>query len=488
MFRRLFQKRLRKQEIDEEFEAHLALESKLLQERGLSREQADFRAHRSFGNKSLLAEDTREAWVWGWFDRLSQDLRYAARTLLRNRAFTPAAVLSIALGIGAGTAVYSIADTIFLRPLPYKDPGRLMWVAIHFQKMRMEFLGSPEYVTWRRDNDVFQSLAATQASPGETMLLNGENAVEVHNARVSANFLETLGIRPAIGRDFDKSEELPNGPKAILLTDGLWQRRYHRNIHVVGESIRMDGQQYTVIGVLPRSFQFPMDVKLDVLTTLPVSPTASWHDRSVSTWAVYGRLKPGVSMTQARANLQAVVRAEQVKHATKFSRWNSTRVRTAAATSGRERTRAALGSDRRRYMPSAYRVCQCIESVAGAVVCPFRRVCHPCGYWRWTGASGTATAYRGSTANANGLHVRHAACIWNPPRVRSLCEQRIAPHERGDRRWARVHNRGHRVSLRDTPLCRLTLAAGWTARISRGRFSDPNARGLCLAIASLSEY
>lgn len=307
MFRDLFQKRLRKREIEEEFEAHLALESKILEERGLSREEAHFRARRSFGNRSLLAEETREAWIWLWLDRLSQDLRYAIRTLLHNRAFTLAAVLSIALGIGAGTAVYSIADTVFLRPLPYRNPEQLMWVAIHFEKMRMEFLGSPEYVAWRRDNNVFQSLAATQRSPGDTMLLNGENATEVHYARVSANFLRTLGIGPAIGRDFKESEELPNGPKAVLLTDHLWQEHFHRNAGVLGTSMRMDGQPYTVIGILPRYFQFPMDIKLDVLTTLPISPNATWQDRSVSTWAAYGRLKPGVSMPQARAALAVLV-------------------------------------------------------------------------------------------------------------------------------------------------------------------------------------
>ena len=236
-----------------------------------------------------------------------------------NRAFTFAAVLSIALGIGAGTAVYSIADTVFLRPLPYQNPEQLMWVAIHFQKMQMEFLGSPEYVAWRRDNDVFQSLAATQASPGETMLLNGENAAEVHNARVSANFLRTLGIRPAIGRDFKESEELPNGPKAVLLTDHLWQEHFHRDAGVVGKSFEMDGQPYTVIGILPRAFQFPMDIKLDVLTTLPVSPTASWHDRSVSTWAVYGQAQTRRQHGPGASRSRGVIRKKQGGHATAIS-------------------------------------------------------------------------------------------------------------------------------------------------------------------------
>lgn len=296
---------MRKQEINEEFEVHLALESKVLEERGLSREEAESIARRTFGNKSLLAEQTREAWVWSWFDRLSQDLRYAARTLLHHRAFTLAAILSIALGIGAGTAVYSIADTVFLRPLPYKNPDRLMWVSIHFTRMKMEFLGSPEYVAWRRDNHVFENLAATQASPGRTMLLNNTNPAEVHIEGVSSNFLRTFGIRPTLGRDFKESEELPNGPKAVLLTDRLWREHFDGDAGVVGKSIQMDGQPYTVIGILPRGFQFPMDIKLDVLTTLPVSPTASWHDRSgVATWAAYGRLKPGISMTQATAALE----------------------------------------------------------------------------------------------------------------------------------------------------------------------------------------
>ena len=308
MFRHLFRKWLPKQQIDEEFEAHVALETQVLEERGLDRRQAELQARRSFGNRSRLKEETREAWVWSSLERLWQDLRYAARTLRRNSAFTPAAVLSIALGIGAGTAVYSIADTVFLRPLPYAHPEQLTWVAVQYSpKMGMEFLGSPEYVAWRRDNHVFQSLAATQASGGETMLLNGENAAEVRNVRVSANFLKALGTRPALGRDFKVSEELPNGRKSVLLSDRVWRQRFDGSAEILGKIIRMDGQPYTVIGILKRSFVFPMDVKIDVLTTLPVSPTASWQDRSVSTWAAYGRLEPGESMTKARAALEQLL-------------------------------------------------------------------------------------------------------------------------------------------------------------------------------------
>src|SRR5581483_8325966 len=110
----------------------------------------------------------------------------------------------------------------------------------------------------------FQSMAATQVHGGQTMLLNGEHAVEVRDARVSANFLRTFGIRPAIGRDFKDAEELPDGPKAVLLTTRFWREHFHGDTCVAGKSVEMDGQPYTVIGVLPRDFEFPMDLRLDV--------------------------------------------------------------------------------------------------------------------------------------------------------------------------------------------------------------------------------
>ncbi len=129
-------------------------------------------------------------------------------------------------------------------------------------------------------------------------------AFTVHAVRVSSNFLKTFGARPELGRDFTQGEELPNGPKAVLISDHLWRNRFHANASLIGHSITLDGQSYTVAGVLPASFVYPMDVRVDVMTTLPVSPTASHHDRFMATWAVYGRLKPGVTIAQARADLE----------------------------------------------------------------------------------------------------------------------------------------------------------------------------------------
>jgi predicted permease len=304
MFGRMFRKKSFELDLDEELEAHLEIEARLLMERGLSPEAAMLKARRTFGNRTQIAESTREAWGWEWLDRLLQDLRYAARTLRHSPAFTIAAVLSLGLGIGGSTAVFSIADSVFLRPLPYPHPEQLAWVANKFPGMDTEFLASPDYVAWRRDNRVFQQLAATQARGGETMLLNGSDPAEVHVVKVSSNFLQTLQVRLALGRDFTADEELPDGPKAVLLSNKLWRRRFGAKATAVGRSLMMDGQQYTIAGVLPATFVFPMDVNVDIMTTLPVSPTASHHDILMMTWAVYGRLKDGVTITQARSDLQ----------------------------------------------------------------------------------------------------------------------------------------------------------------------------------------
>jgi putative ABC transport system permease protein len=304
MFGRIFRRKSLDRDLDEELQAHLDIEARLLTERGVARESALKQARRSFGNRTQVSESAREAWGWGWLDRLFQDLRYAARSLRHSPSFTIAAILSLTLGIGAGTAVFSIADTVFLRPLPYSHPDRLVWVATRFPSIGAEFLASPDYVAWRRDNTVFQQMAATQAHGGQTMLLNGSEPAEVNDVRVSANFLGTLGVRPVIGRDFTREEELPNGPKAVLLSNQLWRHRFGAKQDIAGRSVILDGQSYTVAGVLPASFVFPMDMKVDVMTTLPVSPTASHHDISMMTWAVYGRLKKGVTIALARADLQ----------------------------------------------------------------------------------------------------------------------------------------------------------------------------------------
>ena len=309
-WRRLFRKRDLPGDLADELDAHLAIEARQLMERGLSSRDAETRAQQGFGNRTLTAETLYESWGFRWLDRLGQDLRYAFRSLRQRPSFAVAAVLSLALGIGATTAVFAITDTILLRPLPYPEGDRLLWVAVHFPGNR-EFLASPDYVAWRRDNEVFSDLAAAQANGGQPMLLNGNPAQEVDNIRVSSNFLAALGVSPMLGRNFSPAEEMPDGPRVVLLSARLWRTRFAGKASVVGQPILLDGQSYSVVGVLPQTFQFPMDVPVDLLTPLPVSPTASHHDRTMMAWAAYGRLKPGATIAAARADLEKLFSASK---------------------------------------------------------------------------------------------------------------------------------------------------------------------------------
>jgi putative ABC transport system permease protein len=320
---RLLKKQATDADLEEELHAHLAIETKQLMERGMSREHAEREARRLFGNPARVMEVTREIRGYGGLARLWQDVRYAARVLRRAPAFTVAAVLSLALGIGATTAIFSIADTIFLRPLPYADARQLVWVAIRDPSIELEFLPSPDYVAWRRNNRVFQNLAATQASLSSTMLLGGSEPAEVHAGRVSANFLDTFAVTPALGRTFRPDEELPNGAKAVVLTNQFWRDRFQCRAGVVGSTITLDGLSYAVIGVLPRSFIYPVDAKIDLLTTLPVSPSASHRDRSMFTWAVFGQIKRGVTMAQARADVDILYAASKQDDPQMFRAFNT---------------------------------------------------------------------------------------------------------------------------------------------------------------------
>jgi predicted permease len=296
-------------DLDDELRSHIEMETaRLMEERGLTREAAELEARRAFGSPALVAEVTREMHGFRWLRTFLQDLRYGARTLRQSPGFTIAAVFSLALGIGASTAVFSIADTVFLRPLPYPAPERLMWVGIRFSNIKTESLDSPDYLMWRRDNTVFEGLAAYATNGG--MVLRSPEPAEVIFASVSFNFLRTLGVVPALGREFLPQEELPNGPKAVILTDRCWRTHFHSDPGVLSRVITMDGQPYTVVGVLPASFVFPTDAKIDVLTTASLSP-ATHHGVSISEWRVYGRLKPGVTLAQARAKVQTLFQASK---------------------------------------------------------------------------------------------------------------------------------------------------------------------------------
>jgi len=198
---------------------------------------------------------------------------------------------------------------VYLRPLPYRAPQELMFVAMRM--FGLEMVLSPDYAAWRRDRSAFAELAAMQYHGGNAATLGEREPVEVRTTRVSYNFVPTLGWQPALGRNFDPQEELPNAPRTALLTDALWRKQFRARPEIVGQNIVLDGVTYQVIGVLPTAFVMPMEVATDILTPLPVSPTASHHDRGMATWTVIGRLRAGVTEAQALANLKTLFAASK---------------------------------------------------------------------------------------------------------------------------------------------------------------------------------
>ncbi len=306
---RIFGGRKREVELDEELQSHLDIEAARLEAEGSAKEEAAMQARQGFGSRALVAEQTRDSWGARWLTGVRQDFEYALRSGRRTPAFGAAVTLSLALGIGAATVIFSVADTVYLRPLPYPAPNELMFVAMRI--FRLEMVLSPDYVAWRRDHSAFLHLAAMQFHGGNPATLGDKDPVEVHVTRVSYNFITTLGVQPAMGRNFEQSEELPNGPRTALLSDALWRNHFHSRPDIVGQNIVLDGVTYQAIGVLPRSFVMPMEVQADILTPLPVLPTISHHDRGLATWTVIGRLRPGVTRAQAFANLTALFAASK---------------------------------------------------------------------------------------------------------------------------------------------------------------------------------
>ncbi|HWB86786.1 MAG TPA: ABC transporter permease, partial [Bryobacteraceae bacterium] len=306
---RIFGGRKREAELAEELQAHIDIEAARLEAEGLSKEEAATEARHAFGSRALVAEQTRDSWGARWLTGVRQDLEYAWRSALRTPLFGAAMVLSLALGIGATTTIFSLADVVYFRPLPYPRPAELMFVAMRM--FRLEMVLSPDYVAWRRDHSAFLELAAMQYHGGNPATLNDQDPVEVRVTRVSYNFITTLGVPPAMGRNFEQSGELPNAPKAAILTDALWRTHFHSRADIVGRDIVLDGVSYKVIGVLPRSFIMPLEVRTDILTALPVEPAISHHDRGLATWTVIGRLRPGVTQAQALANLRLLFAASK---------------------------------------------------------------------------------------------------------------------------------------------------------------------------------
>ena len=244
-------------------------------------------------------------------DSLLRDLRYALRTLRKTPGFTFFAVLTLALGIGATSTIFSVVNTVLLSPLPYRDAERI--VAVYEFSARDGVDGFPvspaNFLDWRRDAQSFASIAASR---GQSMNFTGRGTVpeRIFGARVTASYFEVLGLQPRLGRAFTAEEDAPNGPRAVVLSDALWRRRFSADPKVIGQTITLNNEPYTVVGIAPSTLRLP-SAETEFWLPFGFGPQDA-ENRGAHSLGVVARLKPGVTVEQAGTEMKAIAaRIEQ---------------------------------------------------------------------------------------------------------------------------------------------------------------------------------
>ena len=289
-------------DLERELSFHVAERVEELQAGGLSEQEAVRTARRQFGNFTAQVERTREVDIHGWLESVVRNLRYASRALRKTPGFTATVMLTLALGIGANSAVFSAINAVLLRPMPFPDGDRLMTLAQVRPKVPGPFVAPTRLEDWNRLNGTFQAISGYYSQDDSE--LSGELPEKLRRAFVAPRFLQVWGIAPELGRDFTPQEEHFGGPPVVLISDRLWRRRFAGNPSAIGKSLRLSGSLWTIVGVLPASFAFP-ERDVDLWSSSP--PDASYAQNRENTWFnTVGRLKPGVTVEQARANLSAV--------------------------------------------------------------------------------------------------------------------------------------------------------------------------------------
>jgi putative ABC transport system permease protein len=268
-----------------------------------------------------------------------RDVRFALRGFRRNPVFAVTVIATLALGIGATTAVFSVVDRILFRSLPYANDGRLVSFGLSQPLEPNEFTLGFFFFDWRAHQRPFEAVTY-ERGVGECNLTD-QNPVQMHCAEVAGNFLSTLGVAPVLGRDFVATEDQPNGPRAALLTYGVWKDRYGRAADVIGKTIDLDGHAVRVVGVLPENFEMPRLQPTDIVLPAQIDtahPNAGNAGLGMPLWA-FGRLIPGVSVAQARAEMEPLFEQLKPQIPAQF----------------RDEFRLAVRSVRDRQMQDAYR-------------------------------------------------------------------------------------------------------------------------------------
>ncbi|HEY2459999.1 MAG TPA: ABC transporter permease [Candidatus Acidoferrum sp.] len=290
------------EDLHDEVREHLEMAKRDRMERGESEEDAERAVRREFGNVELVKETARDQWRWRWLAELAVDARFGLRMLTKNPGFTLVAVLTLALGIGANTAIFSVVDSVLLRPLPFHEPQRLLWLNGNFTQSDQAAVSTPDFVDYRRENRTFEQLVAMgyMTNPSN---LSTEKPEQVMEGFASANFFDGLGVHPKFGRDFVAADEQVRDPQVVILGYGLWRGNFGGNPDIVGKTVRLDGQDLTVVGVLPHDLPLLTDAQLWV--PMPLQ-NPGMQVRVAHFLKVIGRMKAGTTPQQTQADTDAI--------------------------------------------------------------------------------------------------------------------------------------------------------------------------------------
>jgi predicted permease len=320
--RALFHRRKMDAEVDEELRDHLEREAEKYRRTGLAPNEAMRRARLALGGREQVKQQCRESRGTKFVEDLLLDLRYALRSFAKMPGLTALIVLSLAIGIGANTAIFSVISTLLLKPLPYPSPDRLaiLWLRSPGIGIPQDWPSPGQYDDIVTRNHVFEDTAL--ALGGNLTLTDRTKAIKVDGIRATSSLLPMLGAKPMLGRIFLAEEDKPGSPETVVLTYGFWQREFAGDANIVGRVLTLDGQPHTVVGVLSPRFHLNHEVIPTVngidkpdLFMPPPEEARKPNNYGPENYNILARLKPGVTMTQAQSDIDVIAaRLRQDKH------------------------------------------------------------------------------------------------------------------------------------------------------------------------------
>lgn len=307
---KLWRRQKRERELEEELQTHLQMAAQDRADRGETTDHAQDAARRELGNLSLIKEVTREMWGWGSMERLMQDLRYGLRMLGRSPGFAAVAILTLALGIGANTALFSVVNGVLFNPLPYPHSEQLVWLAESKPHFATGSISFSNFRDWRKNNQTFSAMAVYRSySYNLTGLGEPE---QLRSMFVSSDFFSVLGVNPIAGRLFVPGEDEVGAAPNAMISASFWQRKFGGSPDAVGKTLTLDGKNFTIIGILPAGFELSLGSFQNVELYVPLG---QWNNPNLMKRGAglgihgIGRLKPGVTVAQAKADMESVTQS-----------------------------------------------------------------------------------------------------------------------------------------------------------------------------------